>query len=83
MFVTMMFSALGASMAFAIPVVSSDITYFQTEPTHILQADDTGFAARAPPLAVTNVAVTGGGAVMAQYQRSCKNGQTFQSALSV
>ena len=58
--VVLLFSISGVSMAFAVPLVTSDITYFQTETTDFVQIDDTGFAARAPPVAVANVAITGG-----------------------
>jgi len=64
LFVAMLFSALVASMVFAVPLMASDITYLQAETTHFTPADDVGFAARAPPLAAANVAVTGGVTVM-------------------
>lgn len=60
----MLLSVFGTNMAFAVPISASDITYFQTETVHIAQADDVGFAARAPPLATVNVGVTGGVIVM-------------------
>jgi hypothetical protein len=62
--VVMLFSAFGTNMAFAVPMATSDITYLQTEATHFIQANDVGFAARAPPMAVSNVAATGGVTVM-------------------
>lgn len=62
--VVMLLSTLGASMALAAPMATSEITYFQTETTHFAQGADVNFAARAPPLAVTNVALTGGGTVI-------------------
>ncbi|HIE30063.1 TPA: hypothetical protein EYP66_22590, partial [Candidatus Poribacteria bacterium] len=46
-------------MAFAMPMMASEIIYSQTETTPIAEGDDVGFAARAPPLAVPNVAATG------------------------
>lgn len=51
-------------MAFAAPMATSEITYFQTETTYFVQAADVGFAARAPPLAVSNIAGAGGVTVM-------------------
>ena len=56
----MLLSVLGASMAFAVPMVTSEISFFQTPNHHIVHTADVGLAARAPPLAVSNVAVTGG-----------------------
>ena len=64
LFVAMLFSALGASMVFAVPLMTSDITYFQAETTLFAQADNVGFTARAPPTAMSNVAATGGTTVM-------------------
>lgn len=58
--VVMLLSAFGTNMAFAVPTSVSNITYFQPETTHSAQGGDVGFAARAPPLAIANVAVTGG-----------------------
>lgn len=60
----MLLSTLGASMALAVPVATSEISFFQAEPTQFAQTDDVGFAARAPPLAAANVGVTGGVTVM-------------------
>lgn len=60
----MLFAAFGANAALAMPLVASDITYFQGEPTHIGQTNDVGFAARAPPMAAVNLAATGGVTVM-------------------
>ncbi len=60
----MLFSTLSTSIASAVPLASSEIRYFQTETMHVLQPDDVGFTARAPPIAVSNVAVTGGATVM-------------------
>ena len=51
-------------MSFAMPMAASDISYYQTEATHFAQTDYVGFAARAPPLAVPDVEVTGGVTVM-------------------
>lgn len=59
----MLFTVFGANMAFAVPLVTSEIIYPQTKTTHFSQGDDVGFAARAPPMAVTNVTVTGGATV--------------------
>ena len=59
-FVVVLFSAFGANIAFAVPINISEIIYPQTKTTHFGQADDVGFAARAPPLAVSNVAGSGG-----------------------
>lgn len=56
----MLLSTLGASMALAlaVPVATSEISFFQAETTQFAQTDDVGFAARAPPLAAANVGVT-------------------------
>jgi len=51
-------------MASAVSVPASDITYFQTETSRIGRGDGVGFAARAPPIAMSNVAITGGVTVM-------------------
>ena len=56
----MLFSVLGAGMAFAVPMNTSEISFYQAENTLLTQAADAGFTARAPPMAVSNVAVTGG-----------------------
>jgi hypothetical protein len=48
LFVVMLISALGASMAFAVPMVASEISFYQTENPHVIQGDDVVFAARAP-----------------------------------
>jgi hypothetical protein len=42
------------------PINTSEVSFYQTENTLLTQSQDVGFAARAPPLAVTNVAITGG-----------------------
>jgi hypothetical protein len=55
----MLFSVFGANLAFAMTMTTSDVTYFQTETIHVTKADNVGFAARAPPMAVSNVEVTG------------------------
>lgn len=60
LFVAMLFSALGASIAFAAPINTSEFSFYQAENSLLNQTDDVGFAARAPPLAVPNVAITGG-----------------------
>ena len=60
----LLFSVFGTNMAFAVPMVASDITYFKAEAIHFVQSDDVDFAARAPPLAVANITVTGGVTVM-------------------
>ena len=59
-----LFSVLGAKMAFAVPLDASEIISPQTEITHFAQRDDVGFATRATPLAVPDVAVTGGSTAM-------------------
>jgi hypothetical protein len=64
LFLIMLFSALGASMAFAVPMTTSEISFYQAENTLMTQAKDVGFAARAPPIAMSNVAATGGVNVM-------------------
>ena len=60
----MLFSVFGTNTAFAVPMSISEITNFPTETTHIARADNVGFTARAPPMADTNVEVTGGVTVM-------------------
>lgn len=60
LFVVMLFSALGASMAVAVPMNATEIPFFQAKSTLQTQPADVGFAARAPPVAVPNVAITGG-----------------------
>ena len=60
----MLFIAFGASMAFAVPTATVEITYFQTETTHFAQSADVSFAARAPPMAADNVVLKGGVTVM-------------------
>jgi hypothetical protein len=81
LFVVMLFSVLGASMAFAVPMGTSGIIYSQTETTHFTPADDLAFAARALPMAVTNVTITGGVTVM-QGSAFALNGQETVAALS-
>lgn len=58
--VVMLLCAFGSNLAFAVPMATSDITYSQTETEYSAQAVDVGFAARAPPMAVVNVTITGG-----------------------
>ena len=48
----------------AMPMATSEIAFGQDENTLFTQADDVGFAARAPPMAMSNVEVTGGVTVM-------------------
>ncbi len=60
LFVVMLFSALGASMAVAAPMDTTEIPFYQTENTPFSQAADVGFTARAPPLAVAKFEVPGG-----------------------
>lgn len=72
--VVILFSALGASVALAVPVATSESIYFQTYTKHAAQSEDDGFAARAPPFAAQNVAITGGVAVM-QGSAFALNGQ--------
>jgi hypothetical protein len=52
------------SMAFALPMNTSEVSFFQAENTRLTQAHDVGFAARAPPMAGANVTATGGVTVM-------------------
>lgn len=59
-----LFSVFGANTALAVTVTTSEVIYPQTKTTHFAQGDDVGFAARAPPMAVPNVAITGGVTVM-------------------
>lgn len=54
----MLFTALGVSMAFAVPITTSEITFYQTENVLLTQADNVGFAPRASPMAEANVAIT-------------------------
>ena len=58
--VVRLFSALGASIAFAVPMTASEISFFQAETPHFTQADDVGFTARAPPMAVSNTEASAG-----------------------
>jgi len=60
LFVVMLFSALGASMAFAFPTTTSEISFHQTEKAIWADVTDVGFAAPAPPVNGQNVAITGG-----------------------
>jgi hypothetical protein len=62
--VVMLVSALGTSMAFAVPMITSEISFYQTETTHFADGADVSFAARAPPIAGSNVATTGDVTVM-------------------
>lgn len=64
LFVVMLFSTLGASMAFAIPTNTSENLLYQADNTLLSEANDVGFTARAPPLAVSNIEVTGSITVM-------------------
>ena len=64
LFIAMLISALGASMAFAIPLNTSEILFYQTENLHSHATASVNFEARAPPLDVSNVVVTGGVTVM-------------------
>jgi len=59
----LLLTALGAAMALSAPLTASTITYFQTETAYFVKADNVDSAARAPPLAEANVAITGGVAV--------------------
>jgi hypothetical protein len=56
----MLFTVFGVNTALAVQMATSEITYLQTETTHLAQGADASFAARAPPMAVDNVEVTGG-----------------------
>ncbi|KIC36103.1 hypothetical protein RA27_22450 [Ruegeria sp. ANG-R] len=58
--VILLFAVIGAGMALALPTATSDVTYFPTETSNFTQADDLGFAARAPPMAAANVVIKGG-----------------------
>jgi hypothetical protein len=80
LFVALLFSTLGASMALAVPMATSEIIYPQTKTTYFSQPDDVSFAARAPPLAVTNVEVTGCFTVM-RGSASAAHGQETVAAL--
>ena len=60
LFVVILFSALGTSMAFAVPMNMSEITFAQTDTADFAQPVNVGFAARAPPLAAANAVLTGG-----------------------
>ncbi len=59
----LLLTALGAAMVLSAPLTASSITYFQTETVYFVKADNVDSAARAPPLAEANVAITGGVAV--------------------
>lgn len=48
----------------AAPTGAGEITFYRTDTTHVAQVDDIGFTARAPPMAVSNVAATGGVSAM-------------------
>ena len=56
----MLFSVFGTNIAFAVPLVTSEIIYPQTEITHFTQGENVGFTARAPPMAAASVVGTGG-----------------------
>lgn len=60
----LLLSVFGAGMVVALPMAKSEIIYIQTEIAHSAQADDVGFAALAPPTAVSYVATTGGVSAM-------------------
>lgn len=62
--IVMLFSVLGPSMAFAVPMGTSEISFCQADNAFLSENDDVGFAARAPPLAACDVEVTGGVTVM-------------------
>ncbi len=62
--VVMLLSVFSASMALAAPLHTSETSFYQAENTLSTQAADVGFAVRAPPLAVSNIAITGGVTVM-------------------
>jgi hypothetical protein len=57
-------SVFGISTVFAVPMATSEISFYQTEKVLLARAYDVDFEARAPPLAVPNVGVTGGVTVM-------------------
>ncbi len=80
MCVAILFTILGANAVFSVPFSASELTFFQSETTHITQEDDVGFAARAPPLAAANVEVTGGVTVM-QGSAFALHGQETVAAL--
>jgi len=67
-------------MAFAAPTSTSEPTYFPGQATHFAQGADVSFAARAPPMAGPNVAVTGGVTVM-RGSTFASNGQETVAAL--
>jgi hypothetical protein len=80
LFAVMLFSALGASMAFSMPMNTSEISFYQAENTRLSQYQNVGFAARAPPIAAANIAVTGGVTVM-QGSAFALHGQETVAAL--
>jgi hypothetical protein len=80
LFVVMLVSALGASVAFAVPMNASEISFYQADNTLLREATDVSFAARAPPLAVANVATTGDVTVM-QGSAFALHGQETVAAL--
>lgn len=78
--VVMLFSALGVSIAFAVPTTATETTFYHTENLLLTQAQYIGFTARAPPLAASNVAITGGVTVM-QGSAFALHGQETAAAL--
>ena len=62
--VVILISFFGVNTVFSVPMTASAISFSQTEKTLSTQAANVGFAARAPPSAVPNVAITGGVTVM-------------------
>ncbi len=58
-FALILLFSVGVSAACAVPTTTSEISFRQAEDTLLSQADDVGFAARAPPLVATNVTFAG------------------------
>jgi hypothetical protein len=78
--VAMLFLVFGINLAIAVPVSASGISFYQSEKIFLTTADDVGFAARAPPLTVSNVEVTGGANVI-QGRAFALHGQETVAAL--
>ncbi len=76
----MLIAMVGTGMAFAVTTTATELTYHQTENLPLLQTDDIDFAARAPPLAVFNIEVTGGVTVI-QGSAFALHGQETVAAL--
>lgn len=57
-------TVFGASMVLAVPMSTSELSFYQAENVLLAQSTDVGFTACAPPMAMSNVATTGGANVM-------------------